>query len=94
MMLGLAYDPCFKCDKAQPCDRCELYMRRMGQVAPECGIKEITFEWLRKQLKKKRIARERAERKPNRSDAEIADINAAIEVLEYLLKKIIEKGGE
>ena len=49
---------------------------------------ERALEWLQKQLRKKCIALERAERKPNKSGTEIADIKAAIEVLEYLTEVV------
>ena len=47
------------------------------------------LEWLNKQLKKKLIALERAEQKPNRSDAEIADINSGIDILMYLIEVVM-----
>lgn len=56
--------------------------------------KEKVLGWLNKQLMKKLIALERAEQKPNRSDAEIANIDADIDVLEYLVIEIGKKGGE
>ena len=51
-------------------------------------MNEKALEWLNKQLKKKHIALECAEQKPNRSDTEMANINAAIEILEYLVKEM------
>ena len=51
--------------------------------------KQRAVEYLQKQLKKKRIALERAKLKPNTPDSEMADIESAIEALEYLIKAVM-----
>ena len=47
------------------------------------------LEYIYKQLNRKYIALERAKQKPNIPDAEIADINAAIEILDYLIEVVL-----
>ena len=51
------------------------------------------LEWLYKNLKKKRIALDNAEQKPNRSEREIEDIRSAIEIIEYIIGVVLKDGG-
>ena len=51
------------------------------------------LEWLYKQLKQKRIALGNAERKPNAS-AEIDDIKAAIDAIEWIIGVVLEQDTE
>lgn len=49
------------------------------------------LDWLYKQLKQKRIALGRAESKPNVNSSEIADIQWAIEILEWIIAEVLKK---
>ena len=53
---------------------------------------QSALKYLQSQLKKKRIALERAKLKPNTPESEIADIESAIEALEYLIKAVTSDG--
>ena len=53
-------------------------------------MKESALAWLHKQLKQKNTAMYNALRKPNASDEEVKNIYAAIEIIEYLIKKVEE----
>ena len=54
-------------------------------------MNERALAWLHKQLRKKKIALFRAENKPIVSDKEIADIEDAIDILEYLIRCMSEE---
>ena len=54
---------------------------------------ERALAWLHKQLRKKKIALFRAENKPIISEKEIADIENAIDILEYLIA-VVEDAPE
>ena len=56
-------------------------------------VESNALEWLNKQLKQKRIALYNAERKPN-ADGEIADINQAIDGIEWIIGVVTERGVE
>lgn len=51
------------------------------------------LEWLYKQLRQKRVALGNAERKPNAS-AEIDDIKAAIDTIEWIIGVVLEQDTE
>ena len=55
--------------------------------------KQKALVWLNKQLKKKCIALNMAERKPNRVEREITDIKSVIDILEYIIK-VVQSAGE
>lgn len=55
---------------------------------------ETALEWLYGQLKKKRIALGNAESKPNTPKEETDNIRSAIEVIEWIIAKVIEKGDK
>lgn len=50
---------------------------------------QIALDWLYRQLKKKRMALGNAEKKPNISDSEIADISSAIDIIEYIIGAVL-----
>lgn len=49
------------------------------------NVHEAALAWLEKQLRKKKIARFRAESKPIVSEKEIADIDGSVDVLKHLI---------
>ena len=53
---------------------------------------ENALDWLYRQLKKKRIALGNAERKPNRTEEEINNINSDINILEYIIGVVLKNG--
>lgn len=55
---------------------------------------KIALAWLYDQLKKRRIALGCAERKKNAPAAEIENIKSTIEVLEWLIGRVLESEGE
>ena len=56
-------------------------------------LRQQALDWLNKQLKQKRIALYNAERKPN-ADGEIADINKAIDGIEWIIGVVSERGAQ
>lgn len=52
--------------------------------------KEKALAWLYKQLKKKRIALDDAERKPNRSYSELLNIKEDIACIEYIAGEVLK----
>ena len=53
-------------------------------------MKEAALAWLHKQLKQKNTAMYNALRKPNVSEDEVKNIDDAIEIIEYMIKKVEE----
>lgn len=52
------------------------------------------LRWLYKQLREKRIALGRAEKKPNHTEEEIKNILSTIEIIEYIIGIVNAKGEE
>ena len=55
--------------------------------------RETALKWLYGQLRKKRIAVGRAEKKPNVDAVEIGNLQESIEIIEWIIGKVLE-GGE
>ena len=53
-------------------------------------MKEAALEWLRKQLKSKDMGLYRALHKVNATEEEIKNLEDAIEIIEYIIKKLEE----
>lgn len=53
-------------------------------------MREKALKWLYGQLKKERIALGRADSKPNSSRDEIEHLEQAIEVIEWIIGKVLE----
>jgi hypothetical protein len=53
-------------------------------------MKEQALEWLQKQLKKKRIALDKAESKPNTPQVELDNIQSAIDSIEWIIAEIMK----
>jgi uncharacterized protein YPO0396 len=53
-------------------------------------VHEAALEWLHKQLKSKDMGLYRALHKVNASEQEIANLEDAIEIIEYIIKKLEE----
>ena len=54
---------------------------------------DAAIEWLNRQLKAKDIAMYRALHKPNAPESEIAAIEDAIEIIEYIIQKLKGEGA-
>ena len=52
---------------------------------------DVALKWLYDQLRKKRVALARAEEKANVSAEELESIAASIEVIEWIIGKVMEK---
>lgn len=50
------------------------------------------LQWLYKQLKDKRIALGKTDKKPNHTEKEINDIQTAIDTIEYIIGVVTAKG--
>jgi hypothetical protein len=55
--------------------------------------RETALKWLYGQLRRKRIALGRAEKKPNADAVEIGNLQESIEIIEWIIGKVLE-GGE
>ena len=55
--------------------------------------RETALKWLYGQLRRKRIAVGRAEKKPNVDAVEIGNLQESIEIIEWIIGKVLE-GGE
>lgn len=53
-------------------------------------VQKAALEWLHKQLKAKDMGLYRALHKVNASEQEIANLEDAIEIIEYIIKKLEE----
>jgi hypothetical protein len=54
--------------------------------------RETALKWLYGQLRKKRIAVGRAEKKPNVDAVEIGNLQESIEIIEWIIGKVLEGG--
>lgn len=54
------------------------------------NVHEAALAWLNKQLKSKEMGLYRALHKVNASEQEIANLEDAIEIIEYIIKKLEE----
>jgi hypothetical protein len=55
-------------------------------------MRETALKWLYGQLRKKRIAVGRAEKKPNVDAVEIGNLQESIEIIEWIIGKVLEGG--
>lgn len=53
-------------------------------------MRDKALKWLYWQLKKKRMALGFAEQKPRTPQAEIENIESAIEIIEWIIEKVLE----
>lgn len=56
--------------------------------------REKALKWLYGQLRRKRIAVGRAEKKPNVDAVEVENLQSAIDVIEWLIGVVLERNSE
>lgn len=56
--------------------------------------RETALKWLYGQLRRKRIAVGRAEKKPNVDAVEVESLQSAIDVIEWLIGVVLERSSE